>query len=100
MDQRITLIILAISVLAIVIPIAVVLLRYRYFLIGVLTAEINFRSVRTLFSYLSERTVSKSITLEVEQDGTKIKIEARSPKDMEQQLQHIEKFLNAIKEDK
>jgi hypothetical protein len=99
MDLRVTLIILVISILAIVIPIAIVLFRHRYVVIGLLTAEVNPRNTQAMLAWLGERLSNKPIVLEVTKDGKTIRIEARSRKDMEQQLQVIEKFLNVIKED-
>lgn len=99
MDLRVTLIILVISTLAIVIPIAIILFRHRYFVTGLLAAEISSRNAKALLAMLDARLSNKPIVLKVTKDGNTIRIKTRSSKDMEQQLQAIEKFLNVIKED-
>jgi hypothetical protein len=99
MDLRVTLVILVISILAIVIPIAIVLFRHRYVLIGLLTAELDIRKTQKLLTFFRERLSSKPIVLQVESNGKKIRIEAKSRKDMEEQLLAIQSFLSAIEED-
>ncbi len=65
------------------------------FLIGMLTAEVNPANIKALWHFLVDRLGNKSIALEIEKDGKKLKIQASSRKEFELAFQKAQEFLAA-----
>jgi hypothetical protein len=68
------------------------------FIGGVLTAEISPNSTNKIISYLKDRSLGRTFTLEYKSDGQEIKVEYRTPEELEQALKSIEKLLSISKQ--
>jgi hypothetical protein len=64
------------------------------FILGLLNAEVNAASIKTLVNYLGERFYGKTLKLEWEdkEAGTRIVMEYQNDKQLEQQLQAVERL--------
>lgn len=67
----------------------------RGFLVGILTAEVNPKNIKSLWGFLSERLDGKPVEIEVEANGRQIKIKATSKEDLEAAMQAAKAFLEA-----
>ena len=63
------------------------------FLIGLLTAEVNVKNIKALFGFLSDRLSGKSIELEVEAHGKKLKVKANSQKELLAMIEVAKEFI-------
>lgn len=63
------------------------------FLLGLLTAEVNAKNIKALFGFLSDRLSNKPIELEVEANGKKLKVTARSQQELQAAIQAAEQFV-------
>ncbi|MEH2170871.1 MAG: hypothetical protein V7K41_30310 [Nostoc sp.] len=63
------------------------------FLIGMLTAEFNVESTKKLFRFLGDRLGGKSIQLEVEANGRKLKVSASSREELELAIKAAQEFI-------
>jgi hypothetical protein len=64
------------------------------FLTGLLTAEVNPKNAKSLFSFLSDRLSGKSIELEVEANGKKLKVSANSREELETAIKAAQNFIS------
>jgi poly(A) polymerase Pap1 len=64
------------------------------FLIGLLTAEVNLQNAKSVFRYLSDRLGGKTIELEVEANGKKLKVSAHSQKELEAAIEAARNFIS------
>lgn len=64
------------------------------FLVGVVTAVINPANLKTFSSFLLDRLGNKSIELEVEANGKKLKVKASSREELEAAIQEAQKFIS------
>lgn len=62
-------------------------------LVGLLTAEVNAQNIQSLFGFLGDRLGNKSIDLEVEANGKKLKITASSQQEMMAAVQVAQQFV-------
>ncbi|MDZ8242164.1 MAG: hypothetical protein RMZ69_34365 [Nostoc sp. ChiQUE01a] len=64
------------------------------FILGLLQAEVNAENIKALLNYLRERFSSKTLKLEWEdkENGTKVVLEYQNVRQLEQQLQAIERL--------
>lgn len=65
------------------------------FVVGLLTAEVSPANIKKLLGFLSDRLGSKSIELEVEANGKRLKVKASSQADLEAAIEAAEKFVAA-----
>jgi hypothetical protein len=63
------------------------------FLVDMLTAEVDFASVKNLLSFLGDRLTGKSIELEVEANGKKLKVKANSRTELEAAIKAAQDFI-------
>ncbi|PHJ67523.1 hypothetical protein VF14_05285 [Nostoc linckia z18] len=63
------------------------------FLLGMLTAEFNIENTKKLFSFLGDRLGGKSIQLEVEANGKKLKVSAHSREELELAIKAAQEFI-------
>lgn len=63
------------------------------FLIGLLTAEINTQNAKSVLRFLSHRLQNKQVEMEVEANGKRLKVSARSPEDLAQAVEQAQKFI-------
>lgn len=64
------------------------------FLVGTLTAEVNFKNLKTLVRFLGDRLFGKTIKIQAEGNGKKLDLEIRRPEDLEVILPQIDDFIN------
>ncbi|MGQ4646213.1 hypothetical protein [Lyngbya aestuarii] len=64
------------------------------FLVGILTAEINAKNIKTLVRVLGDRLFGKTIKIKVEGKGKKLELEIRRPEDLEAIMPKIDDFIN------
>lgn len=62
-------------------------------LVGLLTAEVNVKNIKTLFGFLSDRLGGKAITMEVEANGRKLKVTASSQQELLVAIQAAQEFV-------
>lgn len=65
------------------------------YIAGLLTAEVNLSNAKSVLSFLSNRLSGKPIELEVEADGKRLKVEARSVKELEQAIAAAQNFISS-----
>ncbi|MFG6094064.1 hypothetical protein SPB21_02385 [Leptothoe sp. ISB3NOV94-8A] len=65
------------------------------FLVGVLTAEVNAANAKQAFEFLRDRLGGKTIELEVEGNGKKLKVSASNRADLEAAIQQAQAFIAA-----
>lgn len=63
------------------------------FLLGVLTAEVSPANIKALFRFLGDRLSGKTIELEVEANGKKLKVKASSQAELMAAIEAAEKFV-------
>jgi len=64
------------------------------FLIGLLTAEVNFKNIKSVFHFLENRLSGKPIDLEVEANGKRLKVSARNPEELRIAIEEAQKFVS------
>lgn len=64
------------------------------FLVGILTAEINAKNIKTLVRFLGDRLFGKTIKVKAEGNGKKLELEIRRPEDLEAIMPKIDDFIN------
>lgn len=62
-------------------------------LVGLLTAEVNAKNIKTLFGFLSDRLGNRPISMEVEANGKKLKIQASSQQELLAAIQAAQQFV-------
>lgn len=63
------------------------------FLLGMLTAEVNLANIKSLFVFLGNRLAGKTIEMEVEANGKKLKVKASSREELMTAIEAAEKFV-------
>ncbi|MBN3948926.1 MAG: hypothetical protein V7K14_15010 [Nostoc sp.] len=63
------------------------------FLLGVLQAEVSIANFKKLLGYLGDRLGGKSIELEVEANGKKLKVKASSREELTAVIEQAQKFV-------
>lgn len=61
--------------------------------VGWLTAQINPKNIKALMGFLSDRLGSKTIELEIEANGKKLKVKASSRQELEAAIEAAQKFV-------
>jgi len=62
-------------------------------LAGILTAEVNAKSIKAVFGLLSDRLGGKPISMEVEANGKKLKVTASSQQELLAAIQAAQEFV-------
>lgn len=65
------------------------------FLVGLLSAEVSVANAQKLMGFLGDRLGNKSIELEVEANGKKLKVKASSRQELEAAIEAAQKFIAA-----
>lgn len=65
------------------------------FLIGMLKAEVNPASIKALFGFLGDRLSGKTIEMEVEANGKKLKVKAGNQAELMAAIQAAREFVAA-----
>ncbi|BDI16733.1 hypothetical protein ANSO36C_25350 [Nostoc cf. commune SO-36] len=65
------------------------------FLLGVLQAEVSIANFKKLLGFLGDRLGNKTIELEVEANGKKLKVKASSQEELTVALEAAQKFITA-----
>ena len=63
------------------------------FLLGVLQAEVSIANFKKLLGFLGDRLGNKTIELEVEANGKKLKVKASSQKELTAAIEQAQKFV-------
>lgn len=63
------------------------------FLVGILTAEVNPSNIKSLFGFLRDRLTGKTIELEVEANGKKLAVKARSQAELMAAIKAAQEFV-------
>ncbi|MEH1888420.1 MAG: hypothetical protein V7K92_02810 [Nostoc sp.] len=63
------------------------------FLLSVLQAEVSLANFKKLLGYLGDRLGNKTIELEVEANGKKLKVKASSQKELAAAIEQAQKFV-------
>ncbi|BAZ50170.1 hypothetical protein JMG10_43745 [Nostoc ellipsosporum NOK] len=63
------------------------------FLVGVLQAEVSIANFKKLLGFLSDRLANKTIELEVEANGKKLKVKASSQQELNAAIEQAQKFI-------
>lgn len=63
------------------------------FLVGVLQAEVSLANFKKLLGFLGDRLGNKSIELEVEANGKKLKVKASSREELAAAIEQAQKFV-------
>ncbi len=63
------------------------------FLVGTLTAVVKPENIKALLGSLSNRLLSKTIELEVEANGRKLKVKANNQEELAAAIQEAQKFI-------
>ena len=64
-------------------------------LVGLLTAQVNLANAQKLLGFLGDRLGNKTIELEVEANGKKLKVKASSREELEAAIAAAQKFITA-----
>ncbi|MEO1593198.1 MAG: hypothetical protein AAFU71_18180 [Cyanobacteria bacterium J06632_22] len=64
-------------------------------LVGILTAEVSAANAKHAFDFLKDRLGGKTIELEVEGNGKKLKVSANSRAELEAAIQQAQAFISA-----
>ncbi len=64
-------------------------------LVGLLTAQVNLANAQKLLGFLGDRLGNKTIELEVETNGKKLKVKAHSREELEAAIAAAQKFITA-----
>lgn len=62
--------------------------------LGVIKAEVNFQNLKKLLDGLGSMFYGKTLELQYEENGTKVSLKYQSDKQLEQQIQAIERLKN------
>ncbi|MBD2522359.1 hypothetical protein [Nostoc sp. FACHB-133] len=65
------------------------------FLVGVLQAEVSLANFKKLLGFLGDRLGNKTIELEVEANGKKLKVKASSQQELTAAIEQAQKFLES-----
>ncbi|MEO0825035.1 MAG: hypothetical protein AAFX95_21040 [Cyanobacteria bacterium J06639_16] len=65
------------------------------FLVGMLTAEVSAASAKNLLGFLGDRLSGKTIELEVEGNGKKLKVSASSRAELEAAIEQAQAFITS-----
>ncbi|MEG3843678.1 hypothetical protein [Microcoleus sp. herbarium14] len=68
------------------------------FLLGMLMAEVNAANIKSLFRFLSDRLLGKTIEIEVTANGKTLKVKASSIVELNEVLKVAQKFIEENKE--
>ncbi|MEH2225583.1 hypothetical protein [Nostoc sp.] len=63
------------------------------FLLGVLQAEVSLANFKKLLGFLGDRLGNKTIELEVEANGKKLKVKASSQQELNAAIEQAQKFI-------
>ena len=63
------------------------------FLVGVLQAEVSIANCKKVLGYLGDRLRNKTIELEVEANGKKLKVKASSQEELAAAIEQAQKFI-------
>ncbi|MEH2256750.1 hypothetical protein [Nostoc sp.] len=63
------------------------------FLVGVLQAGVSLANFKKLLGFLGDRLGNKTIELEVEANGKKLKVKASSPEELTAAIEQAQKFV-------
>ncbi|MGJ5633954.1 hypothetical protein [Nostoc edaphicum] len=63
------------------------------FLLGVLQAEVSLANFKKLLGFLGDRLGNKTIELEVEANGKKLKVKASSQEELNAAIEQAQKFI-------
>lgn len=63
------------------------------FLVGLLMAEVNVANAKNLMGFLGDRLSGKTIELEVEGNGKKLKVKANSREELKAAIAEAERFI-------
>ncbi|QHG17609.1 hypothetical protein [Nostoc sp. ATCC 53789] len=63
------------------------------FLVGVLQAEVSLANFKKLLGFLGDRLGNKTIELEVEANGKKLKVKASSQEELNAAIEQAKKFI-------
>ncbi|MBN3893724.1 MAG: hypothetical protein HWQ43_32980 [Nostoc sp. JL31] len=63
------------------------------FLVGVLQAEVSLANFKKLLGFLGDRLGNKTIELEVEANGKKLKVKASSQEELNAAIEQAQKFV-------
>lgn len=63
------------------------------FLLGMLTAEVNAANIKSLFRFLSDRLLGKTIEMEVTANGKTFKVKASSTVELNAALKAAQEFI-------
>ncbi|WP_375468456.1 hypothetical protein [uncultured Nostoc sp.] len=63
------------------------------FLVGVLQTEVSLANFKKLLGFLGDRLGNKTIELEVEANGKKLKVKASSQKELNAAIEQAQKFV-------
>ncbi|MBD2506639.1 hypothetical protein H6G91_05060 [Nostoc muscorum FACHB-395] len=63
------------------------------FLVGVLQAEVSLANFKKLLGFLGDRLGNKTIELEVEANGKKLKVKASSQQELNAAIEQAQKFI-------
>ncbi|MBN3907841.1 MAG: hypothetical protein HWQ35_15140 [Nostoc sp. NMS1] len=61
--------------------------------VGWLTAQVNAKNIKTVMGFLSDRLGNKTIELEIEANGKKLKVKASSRQELEAAIEAAQKFV-------
>ncbi|MBN3897484.1 MAG: hypothetical protein HWQ41_20070 [Nostoc sp. NOS(2021)] len=61
--------------------------------VGWLTAQVNAKNIKALMGFLGDRLGNKTIELEIESNGKKLKVKASSQQELEAAIEAAEKFV-------
>ena len=64
-------------------------------LVGLLTAQVNLANAQKLLGFLGDRLGNKTIELEIEANGKKLKVKASSQAELEAAIAAAQKFIAA-----
>jgi len=64
------------------------------FLVGLLMAEVNVANAKNLMGFLGDRLSGKTIELEVEGNGKKLKVKANSREELKAAIAEAERFIH------
>jgi len=61
--------------------------------VGWLTTQVNAKNIKALMGFLGDRLGSKTIELEIEANGKKLKVKASSQQELEAAIEAAQKFV-------
>ncbi|NES23087.1 MAG: hypothetical protein F6K41_30250 [Symploca sp. SIO3E6] len=69
------------------------------FIVGILTAEVNWENIIALMRFVGHRLSGKTIEMKVEANGKRLEVKASSEQELLIAIQAAQKFIAASKED-